>query len=92
MILITFIKFYKISAPSPYTDNKVAMQFRMFLCIEQLFPVQGVQLQLMSSLTHIVADQHRKLFNCLLIAEDTFIKFNRQRASVYDIFQHRLAE
>ena len=92
MVLITFVKLDKIAAPSPDTDNQVSVQFRMLLGVKQLFSVEGVQLQLVAALADVVADEHRKLLDGLVVAEDALIKFDGQWSSVDDILQLWLAE
>ena len=92
MILITFIKFYKISAPSPDSHNQVPVQFRMHFRIKKLIPVKGVQLQLMASHLHIGTYQHRQFLHGLVIAEDAFVKLYCKRPSVDGIFKVRLRE
>ena len=49
MILITLIKFHKISAPSPYADYKVLVFFGLKLSGAKLFCVDRVKLKLMSA-------------------------------------------
>ena len=39
MILIRQVEFVKVSAPTPYTNNKIRIQFRIFLCIKEFFTI-----------------------------------------------------
>ena len=92
MILITFIKFYKISAPSPDSHNKVPVQFRVDFCIKESVSVKGIQLKLMTPHLHVRAYQHRKFLHGLIVSEDAFVKFDGERSSVYGIFKMRSRE
>ena len=49
LVLIAFVKFDEVSAPSPHAHDEVAVALGMFLRVEKRLAVDGVDLHLVSA-------------------------------------------
>ena len=92
MVLVTFIQFYEISAPAPYSDDQITVIFRMFLCVQKLFPVDCINLHLMAAKVNESFNKLCSLLDAFLIAEHGICQLNGKRAAVCHTHQIRLGE
>ena len=92
MVLVTFIQFYEISAPAPYSDDQITVIFRMLLCVQKLFPVDCIDLHLMAAKVNEGFYKLCSLLDAFLIAEHGICQLNGKRAAVCHPHQIRLGE
>ena len=82
VILILRVKLTEISAPAPYSYDKIGMILRVSLCLEQSVSVDGVDLKLMSAKLNKRLDELRHLLFSLLVTENGIVKLYCERTSV----------
>ena len=92
MVLVAFVKFDEIAAPSPDPDYELAMFLWMCLCIKEFFPAYGVQLELVASEGDECLDEHSQLADALFVAEHGLVEFQGQWSAVDDSLEMRLGE
>ena len=92
MVLIAFIQFNEIAAPTPYPYYEIPVQFRVLLGIKESVTVQGVELQLVAAQAHVITDEHCQFLHRLVVAEDALVQFDGEGAAVDGVFQVLLGE
>ena len=82
MILISDVKFVKVSAPTPYANDQVFMVFGMFLRVKQRLAIDSVELQLMPAVFHEQFHKPCHFLRPLVVAKERIVEFQRERPAV----------
>ena len=85
MILIRLRQFVEIATPAPDADNKVLMILRVLLRVQQHFPIDGVQLKLMTAQIDKRLYKGGNLSNTVWISEGVVVDLQRKRSTVDDL-------
>ena len=75
MVLIFFVKLYKVGAPAPYTYYKLHMIFGVLLRIKHCIKIYGIKLQLMTAAVNKVLNEKSDRLYAVLVGEYALVKF-----------------
>ena len=69
MVLIAFVEFDEIAAPTPHSNYQVWIFFGVYFGVEQLVPVDCVELELMAAELYECPHEHCELFYGFIVPD-----------------------